>query len=67
VLNASKNSLTHIEGIARLSKLKALILNDNKLKRIPHLAKLSELNTLGIGCLFVSAALARHGFQFIFR
>jgi hypothetical protein len=48
VLNASKNSLTHIEGIARLGKLKALILNDNKLKRIPHLAKLAELNTLGM-------------------
>lgn len=48
VLNASNNSLTHVEGVARLAKLKALILNHNKLKRIPHFGRLAELNTLGM-------------------
>ena len=48
VLNASSNNLAHVEGVARLLQLKALILNNNKLKRIPHLAKLKLINTLGM-------------------
>ena len=47
MLNLGYNQIKRIEGVNGLPNLKALILNDNKIKKIKQISNLSALNTLG--------------------
>lgn len=51
VLNVSKNELFRISDLDELVNLNALILNNNRIRKMEGLATLKELNTLGMKIL----------------
>jgi hypothetical protein len=46
VLNAGHNQLVRVDGVRLATELRALVLNNNALKRLDGLARLTALNTL---------------------
>jgi len=57
VLNLSKNELFRISDLEVMANLNALILNNNRIRKMDGLATLKELNTLGILIIIICLLL----------
>jgi Leucine-rich repeat (LRR) protein len=49
VLNASYNQITFMEHVSALKELRALVLNNNQIKKIEGVGGLAHLDALGEG------------------